>query len=108
MAYQLPIVGSIEDGGVRFLVRALPWGLAREASRPNSDTEAISAKIYARCVEVEDGEKPEIDELPASLVGRLVEMAANAKADGAAANPPSPTNSTAPASVGSSVSTNSP
>lgn len=87
MAYQLPIVGTIEDGGTTFRVRALPWGLAREASRPGADSAAVAAKIYERCVEVEDGEKPPADDLPMTLVMRLVDCAAGAKTDGEAANP---------------------
>lgn len=96
MAYTLPIVGTIEDGGTRFRVRALPWGLAREASRPGADSAAVAAKIYERCVEVEDGEKPPADDLPMALVMRLVDCAVGAKATGDGANPPSPPRSTAP------------
>lgn len=100
MAYTLPIVGTVRDGGVAFRVRSLPWGLAREASRPGVDMEELSARIYDRCVEVEDGEKPPLDDLPAALVSRLVELAADGKAEGSSADPPSPPPSTAPASGG--------
>lgn len=100
MAYQLPVVGTVESGGVRFLVRALPWGLARAAARPGADNAALSEAVYERCVEVEGGDKPPVDDLPADLVSRFVEVASGAKAEGPHADPPSPTNSTAPASAG--------
>ena len=95
MAYVLPIVATIEDGGVTFRVRAIPWGLAREASR-GADEETLTAKVYERCVEVADGEKPPLDDLPASLVARLVRASSGAGEE----NPPSPPRSTAPVSGG--------
>lgn len=103
MAYALPIVAKIADGGVTFIVRALPWGLAREADaivRKGDATDALSEKVYERCVEVEDGEKPPVEDLPASLVARLVKAAAEEKAEGEGANPSSPPPSTAPDSGG--------
>lgn len=97
MSYALPIVGTVEDGGTTFRVRAIPWGLAREASRDESpDNTALMEKIYERCVEVADGDKPPVDDLPAPLVHRLVRLAIGAGEE----NPPSPPPSTAPDSGG--------
>lgn len=100
MAYALPVVATVDEGGLTFRVRALPWGLAREASRPGADSADLAARIYERCVDVAAGEKPPVDDLPASLVGRFAELAAGAQADGPRADPPSPPSSTAPGSGG--------
>lgn len=100
MAFELPIVATITEGGVTFRVRAVPWGLAREAAAADADGLAIAARIYERCVDVEAGDKPALDDLPVPLVQRLVDAANGARADGSAANPPSPPSSTAPGSGG--------
>ena len=100
MAFELPVVATVEAGGLAFRVRAIPWGLAREAAAPDADGLEIAARIYERCVEVEAGEKPALDDLPVDLVQRLVAAANGARADGPAADPPSPPSSTAPGSGG--------
>lgn len=104
MAFELPIVATIREGGVTFRVRALPWGLAREAAMSDVDGLDIAARIYERCVEAVDGDdRPagiSLDELPVSLVRRLVDAANGARADGPAANPLSPPSSTARGSGG--------
>ena len=104
MAFTLPIVATIREGGVTFRVRAVPWGLAREAARKDVDDLEIAARIYERCVEAVDGDdRPagvSIDELPSDLVQRLVRAACGASADGPAADPPSPPSSTARGSGG--------
>lgn len=94
MSYALPIVARVEDCGAAFVVRALPWGLAREAAKPGADSLDLAAKIYDRCVDVAEGTKPPVDDLPASLVSRFAELAAGTNADGSV--PPSPPLSTAP------------
>lgn len=100
MAFKLPIVATVTESGVTFRVRALPWGLARKAAAADADGLAFAARIYERCVDVADGDKPALDELPVSLVQRLVNAAGNARADGPAANPPLPPSSTARGSGG--------
>lgn len=104
MAFKLPIVATVTESGVTFRVRALPWGLAREFARPDADNFALGAKVYERCVEAEDGDghpaKPDLDDLPASLVARFAQLASATRADGPAANPPSPPSSTARGSGG--------
>lgn len=100
MAFKLPIVATVEEGGCTFRVRALPWSLAREFARPDADNFALGASVYERCVDIEAGDKPAIDDLPASLVARFAQLASATRADGSAANPPSPPSSTARGSGG--------
>lgn len=83
MAYELPIVATIADGGVTFRVRAVPFGLARKFDAAGADNFGVMAEVYDRCVEVAEGEPPAVDELPVELVGRL----ARAACGDAAANP---------------------
>lgn len=87
MAFELPIVATVAEGGVTFRVRAVPFGLARKFGEAGADNFATMAEVYARCVEAEDGDGHPIavpvDELPAELVGRL----ARAACGDAAANP---------------------
>lgn len=75
MKFPLPIVATIKESGVAFIVRAVPFGLSRRCAAPGADTLALSVEIYDHCVEVENGEKPAIDDLPSELVGRLVKAA---------------------------------
>lgn len=100
MAFDLPIVATIAEGGVTFRVRALPWGLAREFAKPDADNFALGAKVYERCVEVEDGDKPALDDLPAPLVAKFAKLASGVKAEGDGADPPSPPPPTARGSGG--------
>lgn len=87
MAFELPIVATVAEGGVTFRVRAVPFGLARRLGAPGADALALSAEIYERCVEAFDGDEHPlalgVDDLPAEFVGRLVRAAC----EGAAANP---------------------
>ena len=83
MAFELPIVATVAEGGVTFRVRAVPFGLARKFGEAGADNFATMAEVYDRCVEVAEGERPAVDELPTELVGRL----ARAACGDAAANP---------------------
>lgn len=87
MAFELPIVATIAEGGVTFRVRAVPFGLARKFSAGGGESIATLAEVYERCVEAVDGDdRPAgvtVDDLPAELVGRL----ARAACEGAAGNP---------------------
>lgn len=87
MAYELPIVATIAEGGVTFRVRAVPFGLARKFDTAGADNFGVMAEVYERCVEAEDGDghpvAVQVDELPVELVGRL----ARAACGDATANP---------------------
>ncbi|MBR3956281.1 MAG: hypothetical protein IKJ89_00320 [Kiritimatiellae bacterium] len=71
-AYQLPIAGRFEAGGCKFVVRSLPYSLAKRVAsaagalgKGDTDTvAAIAADAWDRCVELEDGgEKPSADDV---------------------------------------------
>lgn len=65
-AYKLPVAGRFEAGGCHFVVRALPWSIARRVAASadklkKDDTDAIAdiaADCWSRCVETEDGSPP--------------------------------------------------
>jgi len=100
MPFELPIVATVAEGGVTFRVRAMPWGLARDCARPDADHFTLGAKVYERCVDVEAGEKPALDDLPAPLVAKFARLASSVKAEGDGADPPSPPPPTARGSGG--------
>lgn len=78
--FLLPVVGETEFGGLVFKVRAIPYGLAKKAAQIGGDdgkAQDYCEEFWEKCVFVEDGEKPEIDEVPLALVNELIEIASN-------------------------------
>lgn len=78
--FELPVAGETDFGGLTFKARAIPYGLAKKAASIGGDDEKAQAyceEFWNKCVFVEDGEKPSIDDVPLSLVNALISIASD-------------------------------
>ena len=86
----LPIVGEYEIGGQTFRVHAIPFGVAKMASKAGEDEGALAAflsAVWDKCVST-DGDKPPVEDVPFVALNEIVEIA-TAKADFRKPSPPS-------------------
>lgn len=87
---KLPIVGEYEIGGQAFKVHAIPFGVARLASKAGDGDEGLTAffsAVWDKCVST-DGEKPPVEEVPFAALNEIAEIATS-KADFRKPSPPS-------------------
>ena len=87
---KLPIVGEIEIGGQTFKVHAIPFGVAKLATKAGEGDAALASFLSAawdKCVSTE-GEKPPVEDVPFAALNEVVEIA-TAKADFRKPSPPS-------------------
>ena len=82
--FELPIVEKKEYGGLTFVIRAIPYSLAKMAQGVGEDPskgEEFLKAVYERCVEVEDGEKPDIEDMPMAFLDEMVAVSASKNAN---------------------------
>lgn len=82
--FELPIVEKKECGGLTFVIRAIPYSLAKMAQgvgdNPSKGEEFLKA-VYERCVDVEGGEKPSIEDMPMSFLDEMVVLSTSKNAN---------------------------
>ena len=82
--FELPIVEKKEYGGLNFVIRAIPYSLAKMAQGVEGDpakADEFLRAVYERCVEVEDGEKPDVEDMPMAFLDEIVSLSASKNAN---------------------------